>query len=133
MITQKLKHPNFGILLIRIILGIVFIAHGWAKFQNMEGTIGFFVSIGLSALVAYVISIIELVGGIMMLLGIFTRYVALLFAGTMVGAIITVKGQLGFFGGYEYELTLLVVSLAMVFLGGGKFKVWKCCGPDCNC
>lgn len=130
---NKLRHPSVGILIIRIALGVVFVAHGWAKFANMEGTLGFFASIGLGAIATYLISTIELVGGILMILGIFTRYVGILFAFIMAGAIATVKGRLGFFGGYEYELVLLLVSLGMVFLGGGRIKAWKCCDENCEC
>jgi putative oxidoreductase len=133
MIIQKLKHPNLGIVLIRLALGIVFIANGWAKFANMAGTISFFESIGIGAPIVYLISAVELFGGILMILGVGTRYVAALFAAIMFGAIATVKSNLGLVGGYEYELVLLLVSLAMVFIGGGRYKVWKCCGPNCEC
>jgi len=132
-ILNKLHNPNVGILLIRVALGAVFIAHGWAKFADMEGTIGFFSSLGMAAFLAYFVSAAELVGGILMILGLFVRPVGIILASIMAVAILSVKIKMGFLGGYEYELVLLLIALSMVFLGGGSYKVWKCCGPECKC
>lgn len=128
-IMSILNNPNLGLLLIRIALGSVFIAHGWAKFGDLNSTVIFFVSLGLAPIVAYLVTAIELIGGVLMVFGVSTRIVGLAFVAVMIGAISTVKIDRGFMGGYEFELTLLLVSLAMAFLGGGKFRAWRSC--DC--
>lgn len=135
---QKIRSWNnldLGLLLIRVALAVVLIAHGWQKLQNMSGTTGFFGFLGLPPELAYVVMIIELVGGFLILLGLFTKEAALAFAAVMVGAIITVKGSNGLMGsegksGYELELMLLLISLAMSAIGPGRYTVYKLFGSS---
>lgn len=119
------NNQDLGLLLLRIALGAVFITHGWMKWQNMDGTIQFFSSIGLSAMWAYLVATIELLGGLAVLLGIWHRLAGWLLAAVMAGAIITVKGSKGFVGGYEFDLTLLLVSAAVAMMHPGKYLVVK--------
>ena len=88
---EQCKTREVGPFLIRLALAIVFIVHGSQKFQNMEGTAGFFGSLGFPAFVAYLIAFVELAGGIAMLLGIFTAWAGILLALVMAGAIYLVK------------------------------------------
>jgi uncharacterized membrane protein YphA (DoxX/SURF4 family) len=67
--------------------------------------------------------IIETVGGVLMILGFFVRYVALLFVGVMLGVFVFTKAGKGNFMGHELEFTLLTASLAIVFLGSGKYSI----------
>lgn len=120
---EKYKNPDLGLLLIRLGLGIIFIAHGWQKFGAMDGTIAFFGSLGLPAVVAYLISTIELLGGIALVLGIYTQWAGLLIALLMVGAIYLVKFKMGLIGGYELDLGLLIAALNIFFTGPGKYTV----------
>lgn len=119
-----------GLFLLRVVLGIIFIAHGWAKIGGMEGTIGFFVSLGLPAFMAYVVAWVEFLGGIAVLLGIFSRIAAYLLAITMVVAIFLVKIKAGFLGGYELDLILLVSALVVAWSGAGPYSV---SGKICGC
>lgn len=108
---------QLGLTLLRVFLGYTFFIHGLVKFQGgIENTVGFFESLGLPGFSAYAVALIELVGGALMILGLGTRVVALLFAVIMVGAITTAKLGLGFLGngqmaGYELDLALLVISI----------------------
>ncbi|WP_414054566.1 DoxX family protein [Macrococcus equi] len=110
------KH-HLGTLLLRLTVGITFFLHGLAKFQGgIENTVGFFDSIGIPGFMAYVIAIIELVGGIMMILGFKTKIVGWLFVAILAVAIFKVKLAAGFMGdgksaGYEFDVLLLVASL----------------------
>jgi len=61
---QSYVNVDLGLLLIRIALAIVFIAHGWQKLQNSSGVVGFFGSLGFAPIFAYLVIIIELLGGI---------------------------------------------------------------------
>ena len=81
---------EIGTFLLRIILGLVFLANGVAKFQGgIENTVGWFDSIGIPGFLAYAVGTIELVGGIAIILGLGTRIVSLLFGIIMIGAIFT--------------------------------------------
>ena len=114
-----------GIALLRIILGIVFVAHGYLKFfkMGMDGAVGFFTSLGIPApaLAAWGVTMLEMIGGLALILGIFTPVLGVLFAIEMAGVIFFAKRGEGFFApkGYEFELTLLVASLALALAGPG--------------
>jgi len=114
---------------LRLILGIAFIAHGWSKWQNIDGVIGFFGSLGIPASFAYIVAFVELVGGIAILLGIFTRYAAALIAIVMAVATILVKSKAGFIAksgcGAELDLAFLAIAIVLVILGPGKMSLEK--------
>ncbi|MBU9723251.1 MULTISPECIES: DoxX family protein [Bacillaceae] len=111
---------EIGALLLRVMLGIVFLAHGASKFQGgIENIVGWFESIGLPGALAYVVATIELVGGIALILGIGTRIVSALIGLIMIGAIVTVQFAAGFLDGYAYDLVLLIMAVYLV-LNGSK-------------
>jgi len=123
------KLREVGLALLRIILGIVFFAHGYLKFfkMGMDGVVGFFTSLGIPApaLAAWVVTVLEMIGGVALILGILTPVVGVLFAIEMAGVIYFAKRGQGFFApkGYEFELTLLVASLALALAGPGAFAI----------
>lgn len=111
-----MKQSILGATLLRVVLGLIFVAHGISKFQMSLGNVsGFFQSVGVPGWVAYVTAFVEVIGGVLMILGLFTRYVSIAFGVVMLGAIFTIKLQYGLMGdgqasGYELELMLLIVS-----------------------
>lgn len=123
---HRLHNPDLGILLIRLALGMVFISSGWMKVTNLEGAVAFFGTLGIPALLAYLVAYIELVGGIAFILGVLVRYFGILTAIIMAVAISKVHWASGFDpskGGYEYVLVLLLASLALVTLGAGEYSL----------
>ena len=115
-----LNKNEIGLSLLRVMLGLVFLANGVAKFQGgIENTVGWFDSIGIPGFFAYVVAIIELVGGIALILGVGTRIVSVLVGFIMLGAIFTVKLPAGFLNGYVYDLVLLIIAVNL-FLNGSK-------------
>jgi len=112
---------NLVTTLIRIVLGILFLAHGINKFQTGLGNVGqWFESIHIPAFMAYVVATIELVGGILLIAGLFTRIVSVLLIGVLVGAIFTAKLSAGLLGngqmaGYELDLAFLMLAFYLVF------------------
>ena len=128
------KLREVGLALLRIILGVVFFAHGYLKFfkMGMAGVIGFFTSLGIPAptVAAWGVTSLEMIGGIGLILGVFTPVFGVLFAIEMAGVIFFAKRGQGFFApkGYEFELTLLVASLALALSGPGAFSLDKVFG-----
>ncbi len=113
---NQLSNKNeLSFFIIRLVLGLTFFAHGLIKFQDdIHNTENFFNSLGIFDWLAYPVAIIELVGGILVILGLGTRIISTLFSLLIAGAIITVKFDQGFIGGYEFDLLLLAVSLFFV-------------------
>src|SRR3954462_12140880 len=117
------KQMEYAIALLRIIVGILFIAHGGQKLfvYGLAGTTGAFTQMGifLPGIMAPLITLLEFFGGIALIAGFLTRLVALGLAFDMLGAIAFVHIKGGFFmpTGYEFALTLLIASVALAIAG----------------
>ncbi|WP_025026430.1 DoxX family protein [Caldalkalibacillus mannanilyticus] len=117
------KKYEIGAFILRVVVGLIFFIHGLEKFQNgVENLAGWFGSIGIPGFLAYVVTYGELVGGLALILGLGTRLFSLLFGIIMIGAIATVKFPAGLTGngemaGYEFDLTLLAMSIHLVLNG----------------
>jgi putative oxidoreductase len=128
MVTSS-RTIDRGLLFIRAALGVVFVMHGGQKLFlfGHEGVTGAMAGLGLPvpALSAAAIIAVELGGGIALLSGAFTRVFAFLLAGAMGVATATAHLSNGFFlpAGYEFTLTLLLVSLGVMFTGAGAYSV----------
>jgi putative oxidoreductase len=120
------RFSGLGLTLLRIVTGLIFLLHGLPKL-NLEGTAGFFGSVGvpLPQLMAIVILLIEVVGGALLIAGVATRLVSLLLVANMAVAIALVRLQAGFIGGYEFELLLMTAAFALAVTGGGAYSVEK--------
>jgi len=115
---------------LRIILGFLFAAHGWQKFNEwtIAGTQASFAKMGVPAadVMAPAIAVLELAGGIALILGILTRVVAALLVVDMLGALFLVHAPAGVFaanGGYELVLLLAAASFALALTGAGRLSV----------
>lgn len=110
---------------LRIVFGLIFAMHGFAKFQNgLDNVAGFFGSLGLPSFLAYLVAILELIGGIALILGFAVRYISAAYALIMLGAIVKLKLANGLMGtpqapGYEFELMLLAVAVFFVIYPQG--------------
>jgi putative oxidoreductase len=132
----------YGLLLLRLVVGGTFFAHGaqklfgWFGGGGLRGTAGFFGNFGLRAplLLAAAAGVAE-TGGLSFAAGFLTPFAALGLAVVMVNAIVLVHWTKGFFnsnGGYEFNLTLLAVALAVAAIGPGRFSVDRALGWDDN-
>jgi len=95
---------------------------------GLGGTASFFVSVGLPGWLAYITFAAEAVGGVLLVLGIQTRWVTLALAPALLGAIIWVHAANGWVftaanGGWEYPAFLLAMSLVQILLGDGAYAV----------
>lgn len=123
---HKLHNPDVGTLLLRFALAAVFIHAGWFKVNDMEMVVGAFGSMGFHPVLAYFVAYAEFIGGIALLLGVFVRYVGIIFTVIMAVATFKVHFANGFglsTGGYEYVFVLMLISAAMVTLGAGKYSL----------
>lgn len=104
---------------LRLVWGIIFIAHGLPKLLDAARTAGFFGSLGvpMPAVSAIIVGLIEVVGGLCVIVGVQVRLAAALLALTMVGAIALVKFPLGFVGGWEFDLALFAGALSLLLSG----------------
>jgi putative oxidoreductase len=125
--SAKCMNQGLGLLILRVVLGIIFIAHGWQKMQMMDEMIGFFGAMGIPAFWVYVVTYGELLSGIAMVLGIFTRLAGYVISIIMIGATLALKYKLGigFFGGYELTLGLLASALCISLSGPGMLALGK--------
>lgn len=120
-----------GITLLRVSLGVMFIAHGLLlKFFTfgLAGTAAFFSSLGLPAWTAYATFAAETLGGAALVLGIKGRWVALALSPIPLGALFTAHAANGWVfsapgGGWEYPAYLFVLSIAQFLLGDGAYSL----------
>jgi len=120
----------YGVLLLRVSLGIMFIAHSLilkVLTFTVAGTAQYFESLGLPAFLAYATIVAELLGGTLLVLGIQSRWVALALLPVLFGAVWVHSGNGWVFsapgGGWEYPLYLIVLSLAQALLGDGAYAL----------
>ncbi|MCA8973952.1 MAG: DoxX family protein [Planctomycetes bacterium] len=131
--------PNLSPLALRLALAVTMFPHGaqkalgWFGGYGWSGTMGFLTGqIGMPGFAAAGVILLELLGPLLLLAGLATRAVALGFTLLMLGAIVTVHAQYGFFmnwfgvqqgEGIEYHLLVIGIALALVFAGGGRWSL----------
>ena len=119
----------YAALVLRVALGLMFIAHAMLKIVvfTVPGTVQFFQSVGLPGALAYVTIAIELVAGVLLLAGFFTRWVALATVPVLLGAawvhvpngwVFSAQG-----GGWEYPVFLAVAAIVQFLLGDGAYAL----------
>ncbi len=120
----------YAALLLRLSLGILFLAHAGLKIFvfTPAGTAGFFASLGLPGWLAYVTMAWEVIGAVALILGVFPRLVAIVMIPVLLGAIFTVHGHAGFFfnnpnGGWEFPAFWIIGLIALALIGDGAYAV----------
>jgi putative oxidoreductase len=120
----------FAALLLRVSLGVLFLAHVGLKIFvfTPAGTAKFFASVGMPPELAYVVIPAEVLAGIALILGVWTRFVAIAATPILLGAIFTVHGAAGFFfsnphGGWEYPAFWTVALVVQALLGDGAYAL----------
>jgi putative oxidoreductase len=128
------KHIDIAAGLLRIGLGAMFIAHALLKYFvfTLPGTVQFFESIGLPGWLAYATIAAELGGGVLLILGVYTRAVALALLPVLLGAL-WVHFHNGWLftspkGGWEYPAFLVLIAIVVGLLGGGRYALLERAG-----
>lgn len=125
-----LRTAPYAALLLRVSLGIMFLAHAGVKLFifTPAGTAQFFGSLGLPPVLAYLVILAEIAGSVALVLGVWTRAVALLLTPVLLGAIATVHGANGWLftnanGGWEYPAFWVVGLIALAGIGDGAYAM----------
>ena len=120
----------YAAFILRLSLGVLFLAHFGLKFFvfTPAGTAQFFQSLGLPGALAYLTMAAELLGAIALILGVYTRFVAIALIPILLGAIVTVHWSAGFFftnanGGWEFPAFWIIGLLALALVGDGAFAL----------
>lgn len=125
---------DIALLVLRLVLGGVFVAHGAQKLfgsfggPGIEGTAGFHEQIGIKPArpMAILAGLAEFVGGILVIAGFLTPLAALALVVVMIVTILKVHLENGFFaasGGYEFNLVLIAVAVALLLAGSGAYGI----------
>jgi putative oxidoreductase len=122
---------EWGLLLLRLVVGLLFAAHGaqklfgWFGGGGPSGTGAFFGSIGYRwpERMAIVVGLSEFLGGLLLATGFLTPLAAFLLTTVMLNAIVVVVFPKGFLGGYEFEVTLAAVAIALAATGPGEISL----------
>lgn len=132
LISSSGRHPEWGLLAVRLTVGAVFIVAGWLKLFEF-GVPVFAQSLAaegvpLPALFAWGVTLLELVGGVLLIVGLLARPVAMLLAIDMLVAMLLVSLEVGFMSatgksGAEINLLLIGGLLAILFAGAGWISV----------
>jgi len=128
------KLEPYALPFLRFSIGFIFFLHGLEKFQgflaagNLDEFAGYVASKGfVSGLFwGWLVVLTELVGGLMLAFGLFTRFAALFLTGQMIIIVIWFKGHEAFFGhkgGFEYELVYAIIALLFLIRGGGNLAL----------
>ncbi|MFN3842140.1 MAG: DoxX family protein [Rehaibacterium terrae] len=127
--TSTLRPQDYAATLLRLSLGILFLAHAGLKLFvfTIPGTVGYFESIGFPGFLAHLVIAGELVGGLALLAGVMTRWASLGLAVIAFGAIYPHAGNGWVFsapgGGWEFPLFLGITALVQALLGPGAFAL----------
>ncbi|HTN49829.1 MAG TPA: DoxX family protein [Burkholderiaceae bacterium] len=119
----------YAALVLRLALGTMFVAHALLKVLvfSLPGTVQFFESLGLPAVFAYATIAAELGGGVLLILGVGTRWIAAALIPVLLGALWVHSGNGWLFtaakGGWEYPAFLTVAAAAQILLGDGAYAL----------
>jgi putative oxidoreductase len=125
----QISNQSWGLTVLRVVTGIIFMAHGWQKLFQMglHGTAGMFGAIGVPvpAVSSAIVTFVELLGGLALIIGLLTRWAAALNGFDMIVAILLVHLKNGLLkpGGFEHPLIMLAACIALVMLGPGAASV----------
>ena len=138
MTALRKRYATAGLLVLRVIVGVIMAAHGLQKLQRGPAEFGRTAldSLGVPApeFMGYVITFAELGGGILLILGLLTRLAALVLTVDLVVAIVLVKVKVGLIAeegagaGAELDLALIAGFLALLLMGAGALSVDRLIG-----
>ncbi len=124
-LSRFTRNRALGLLLIRLALGLVFFMHGWNKVNNLGMVEGFFTQLGFGGATGVFIAWLEVIGGLALILGVFTRVFGVIFGIEMLVAIFATGFGRGYYQPHELEIFLMLVSFGVALAGSGGYSLWK--------
>lgn len=127
--VQNHSSADLGAFVLRVSLGVLFLAHGLMKVLvfGLPGTVGFFQSLGYPPVLAYLTILGEIGGGLLLIAGVFTRWIALALVPLMIGATLVHVSNGWVFsntgGGWEFPVLWTVLLGVQALLGDGAFAL----------
>ena len=124
--TSNSFASTWGLSLLRIHFGVILLAHGWLKISvfTIAGTVGYFASLGLPSIVAYLTIFGEIAAGVALIAGTQTRLASILSVPILLGATFVHLGNGWLFsaegGGWEFPASLTVIAIAIALMGSGN-------------
>ena len=122
MFQALLVFNDFGLLLLKIVLGLIFLVHGWPKIKNLKETHANFEMMGFKPGVFWgtIVAMVEFFGGLLLIAGLFTQLAAILIAVQMLVATAwKMKRKQGLAGCYEFDLLLVASAIVLATSGSG--------------
>lgn len=126
MFTLFYIFSNWALLVLRVVFGLIFVVHGWPKIKNLKMTAQNFSAMGFrpGGFWGPLVAVVEFFGGLALILGFYVQVVAALFVVQfLVINIWKIIKRQPFVGGFEFDLLLLAVALALLTLGAGAFSL----------
>lgn len=124
--------PLYAATLLRLALGSMYLSHGLLKLLvfTPAGTNGFFGSLGFPPILGSITMGVEIAAGIALILGVYSRWIALALVPVLLGSIVLVHGASGWLfsnkgGGWEYPAFLIAASVVQFLLGDGRWALVK--------
>ena len=131
-LLEGVSDSDLAATILRISMGVLFLAHAWLKIVifTPAGTAGFFESLGFPGFLAYPVIAAELFGGLALILGVYSRWVALALVPVLLGSIYAPHGAAGFFfsnegGGWEFPAFWTVALVVQALLGDGALSLTR--------
>jgi putative oxidoreductase len=129
-LVEGVANADLAATVLRVSIGTLFLAHAGLKLFvfTPAGTAGYFASLGLPGPLAYLVIAAELLGGIALILGVYSRWVSLALVPILLGSIYVPHGAAGFFfsnegGGWEFPAFWAVTLVVQALLGDGAFAL----------
>lgn len=128
--TSTLDHPvvDVSLLVLRVVVGVIFAAHGAQKLFGAFGGMGLEETVKNMGPLGYAVTIGEFFGGLGLIVGFLSRFSAASLIVIMIGAIAMVHAKNGFFladGGFEYNLALIGLLVPILLVGPGRFAIGR--------
>ena len=129
---ERLKNlsADWGLLSLRLALGIIFLYHGYLKLSNLSQTAQFFQNnVGFPGFIGYLVGFVEFFGGLFLILGILEKWASIGVGIIMLGALYfkIFVWKVPFFAmdktGWEFDLILLASAISIFILGGGNYSI----------
>ena len=124
MIPYLLTYSDWGILVLRMAVGVILLAHGVSKMKNIRSTADWMSSMFKPGIFwAVLVTVLEVFGGVGIIIGFLTQVIAAFVVIQFIVIILRINGKKGLVGGYEFDLIILASAITLLTLGSGAMSI----------